>query len=188
MTVHYDRAPLRQKNVLQWSVRQLVRALWKMMLPSLFIVVLSILLAAPFRFPGQSELQTGLILGTVWFWTLYRPASMPIALLFISGVIVELFVATPPGLLLLWMLVVYGVAHTIRFHFAQSGFFRYWGIYAVTVLIGVFLEWCLLSVRAMTVLSPLAIVFQWILSIGVYPLLHVAFAWGRRFSHFSSHP
>ncbi len=188
MSTHYDRASLRQNNLPQRTMRQTLRALWKTVLPSLFMVVLSIVFAAPFRILGQGELQTGLVLGTVWFWSLYRPASMPIWLLLISGLIIELFVSTPPGLLLLWMLVVYGVAHMVRFHFAEGGFFRYWGLYSLTVLVGAVLEWCLLSVRAMMILSPSALFFQWSLSVGVYPLLHVVFVLGRHFSHPSDHP
>lgn len=188
MPLQYDHAPLQKRMLSQWSVRGALRSLWHVMLPCLFIVILAVVLAAPLHIPGQSELQAGLILGTVWFWALYHPAAMPIGLLFVSGFCVELFVATPPGLLLLWMLVVYGTAHTVRFHFAKSGFFRYWGLYASTVLVGVLVEWFLLSLHAMTLLPPFGILFQWILSIGVYPLLHVAFAWGRRFSHSSRHP
>ncbi|MXV44027.1 hypothetical protein GS501_03030 [Saccharibacter sp. 17.LH.SD] len=175
------RLPSQQQQILlRWAPQRIMKAVWKKIVPGLFIICWGIVLSAPFGIPGQIELQSGIILGTVWFWVLYRPQVMSLPLLFLSGLIVELFVVTPPGFLLLWMLVVYGVAQGVRFRLAQGGFFRSWGVYALTVLGGVFLEWCLMSIQAVAIISPFAMVFQWVLTIGVYPLLHAGFAWGRR--------
>lgn len=184
MPVPYKHASLQHKSMPRWTTRRILRFFLTIAAPNIFIITLGIIFSAPFGIPGQSELQVGLILGTVWFWALYYPFAMPVFLLFITGLILELFVATPPGLLLLWMLVVYGVAHTTRFRFSQGGFFRYWALYSSILLPGAILGWLFMSIRAVDFLPFSAIFFQWILGIGVYPLLHVIFVRGRRFFNY----
>ncbi|QHI95284.1 hypothetical protein GT348_02445 [Aristophania vespae] len=148
--------------------------------PSLVIIFTAIFFSAPFALPGQSEIQTAIILGTVWFWCLYAPLSLPLLFLFFSGLIAELFRSGPPGILLLWMLATYGVAHGWRFKLAQGRFLASWGAFSLTMIGGVILEWMLMSLRAGTLLSPLVALFQFALTVGIYPCLYVIFIWERR--------
>lgn len=86
--------------------RKLMVRMRRKFFPCIIMVVLAVILSTPFGILGQMELQVALILGTVWFWSLYRPAFMPLVGLFCGGLIVELFSVNPPGVLLFWMLLL----------------------------------------------------------------------------------
>ncbi|MDF7674344.1 hypothetical protein PT277_02975 [Acetobacteraceae bacterium ESL0709] len=153
----------------------MVRQVWKQLVPSLIIIATAIFFSAPFAFPGQSELQTALILGEVWFWTLYEPMALPLLALFLCGLVVEVFRAGPPGVLLLWMLVTAGIANGARYRLSQGGFLRSWGAFSVTMMGGVALEWGFMCLRSGAFLSPLVALFQLSLTVGLYPCLYVFF-------------
>lgn len=153
-------------------------------LPCLFIVGLAILFAAPFGLPGQTELANGLILGTVWYWSLHRPDSMKAIGVFLSGLIAELFQGGPPGVLLLWMLIAYGVAHAARALFAQGGFLVAWTAFAFVIFGETAMTWGLVSARCLTILPIGPALFEFCLGAGIYPLLTVFYTGLRR--HFEA--
>ncbi|MBS1087685.1 hypothetical protein [Gluconobacter wancherniae] len=149
-------------------------------MPSLFIIICTILLSAPFGLPGQEELQFGLAVSTVWFWAANRPRSMPAIAVFFCGLVLEIFSSGPPGAVLFWLLVTYGVASNWRYGLSQIGFVAGWLIFAALALTGSFFEWALVCLHAFALLSPVPSLFQAALTVGIYPSLSALFVWGRR--------
>ncbi|QDH15617.1 hypothetical protein E3E11_06830 [Oecophyllibacter saccharovorans] len=145
-------------------------------LPCLFIVAIAILFSAPFGLPGQAELECGLILGTVWYWSLYRPNCMKAVGVFLSGLLAEFFLCGPPGVLLLWMLIAYGVANGWRFQLARGGFLAVWGVFSLIVFGETLMTWALMSLRCFTLLPALPAFFQFCLAAGLYPVLTVVYS------------
>ncbi|MCT6855400.1 MAG: hypothetical protein M3Z59_03205 [Bombella apis] len=158
--------------------RKLMVRVRRKLFPCIIMVVLAIILSAPFRILGQMELQVALVLGTVWFWSLYRPAFMPLVGLFCGGLVVELFSVNPPGVLLFWMLVAYGVAHGCRVGLSRRGFLLAWSLYGLIVLGEALTNWVLMVIRVRGALSVYPIVFQEALAVGSYPFLHILYLWG----------
>ncbi|WP_077396579.1 hypothetical protein [Bombella intestini] len=158
--------------------RKLMVRVRRKLSPCIIMVFLAFVLSAPFGILGQTELQTALTLGTVWFWALYRPAFMPLFGLFCSGLVIELFSANPPGVLLFWMLVAYGVAHGCRVGLSRRGFLLSWILYGLIVLGEAMTDWVLMVIRVRGALSVYPIVFQESLAVGSYPFLHVLYLWG----------
>lgn len=148
---------------------------WRQLVPSLIIIITAVFFSAPFAFPGQSELQTALILGEVWFWTLYEPVALPLISVFFCGMVAEFFRTSPFGVLLLWMLVTAGIANSARSNLSQGGFLRSWGVFSATMIGGVIVEWGIMCLRAGSVLSPILALFQLALTVGIYPCVHVFF-------------
>lgn len=146
----------------------------------IFLILIGVILSAPFGILFQEELQTGIVLVTVWYWALYKPNPFQLLAIFISGLVIELFRDGPAGVLLLWMLVTYGVANGWRWSLSRSGFLLSFLAFAVVMLGEGFIEWCLMSLRALTFLSPLSLVFQYALTLALYLLLYGLFLWGRR--------
>lgn len=145
----------------------------------LFLILVAIVLSAPFGILFQEELQTGIVLVTVWYWSLYRPHPFQLLAIFISGLVIELFRDGPAGVLLLWMLVSYGVANGWRSILSRTGFIMTFLAFAVVMLGEGFIEWCLMSLRALTFLSPLSLIFQYALTLAIYLVLYGVFLWGR---------
>ncbi|MFT9094438.1 MAG: hypothetical protein ABF459_04825 [Gluconobacter cerinus] len=81
------------KQTLRRRLDMFVRAA----MPSLFIILVAVLLSAPFGIPGQAELQFGIAMCTVWFWAFSRPRSMPALAVFVCGLVLEQFRFGPPG-------------------------------------------------------------------------------------------
>lgn len=144
-----------------------------------FLVLLGVILSAPFGFLFQGELQTGLVLSTIWYWALYKPNPFQLPAIFLGGLVIELFRDGPPGVLLLWMLATYGVANFWRSGLAQGGFLHSLLAFCITILGEGLIEWSLMSLRALTLLSPLPLVFQYVLTLAAYFVLYGFFLWGR---------
>ncbi|MFT8366575.1 MAG: hypothetical protein ABF623_12075 [Gluconobacter cerinus] len=164
------------KQTLRRRLDMFVRAA----MPSLFIILVAVLLSAPFGIPGQAELQFGIAMCTVWFWAFSRPRSMPALAVFVCGLVLELFSFGPPGAILLSLLVIYGVAHHWRYGLSRLGFVACWLIFSFLAALASFFQWALVCLHAFALLSPAPGLFQAALTIGIYPSLTALFVWGRR--------
>lgn len=178
MALGFGQTGLDHEALVVEQKRKLMIRVRRKLFPCISMALLAIILSAPYGVLGQQELQTALVLGTVWFWSLYRPDFMPVLGLFCSGLVIELFSANPPGVLLFWMLVTFGVAHGCRLGLARGGFWRAWCLYGTMVLGIAGTDWLLMSIRVRGFLSIYPIFFQEALAIGSYPFLHVLYLWG----------
>ncbi|QDH17459.1 hypothetical protein [Swingsia samuiensis] len=166
------------------TVKQRVDTAFRTAMPSLFVILSAIMLAAPFGVPGQSALQIGIAMCTVWFWAFNRPTSMPAIAVFIIGFIIELVSFGPPGAMLLSLLIIYGVAHHWRYGLSRLGFLMCWIIFSIFVIITTIMQWILVCLHAFALLPLTPALFQIALTIGIYPSLFALFVWGRRvFAH-----
>lgn len=131
------------------------------------------LTAAPLGIPGQAELQVSIALSSVFFWSLFRPASMPPPVVFLLGLFVELLDYAPPGVDVLTLLIAHGFALRWRRVLVRQGFLLVWlafvGISAGSAL----LQWALISGLMVRLLPPEPGLFQAALSVGLYPALAV---------------
>ena len=66
--------------------------------------------SAPLGLPGQAQLQPAAALACVFFWSLFRPASMPPAVVFLIGLLADLLGLSPVGASVLVLLMVHGFA------------------------------------------------------------------------------
>jgi rod shape-determining protein MreD len=146
-------------------------ARWCLPVTTTAIVLLAT--AAPLRLPGQAELQAAVCICCVFFWSLFRPASMPPAGVFLLGLLTDLLGYAPPGVGVLTLLLVHGLALRWRRELVRLGFMVVW-LYFVAVSSGAAaLEWALNALLTFRLLPPGAAFFQAALSAGLYPLLAV---------------
>jgi rod shape-determining protein MreD len=132
-----------------------------------------ILTAAPFGLPAQAELQGAIALASVFFWSLFRPGSMPPPVVFLLGLFADLLDYAPPGVSVLSLLVVHGLVLRWRRILVRQGFLLVWltflGVAAGTAA----LQWALTSVLVFRLLPPGPGLFQAALAAGIYPALAV---------------
>jgi rod shape-determining protein MreD len=129
--------------------------------------------AAPLGLPGQVELQASAVLCCVFFWSLFRPASMPPVAVFLLGLLTDLLGYAPPGVGVLTLLLAHGVALRWRRNLVRLGFLMVWVSFVAVAIGAAFLSWALTSLLTFHLFSPGEAVFQAALGAGLYPLLAV---------------
>ncbi len=129
------------------------------------------LTAAPLGLPGQPELQGAIALASVFFWSLFRPASMPPAVVFGIGLLVDLLGYAPPGVSVLTLLIAHGLALRWRRVLVRQGFLLVWLAFVGVAAGAATLQWMLTSLLTFRLLPPGPGVFQAAISAGLYPAL-----------------
>ena len=148
--------------------------------PAACTALLLLLLAAPLGLPGQAQLLFATASACVFFWSLFRPASMPPSAVFVLGLLADLLGLAPIGVSVLTLLVVHGLALQWRRVLAGQGFLLVWLAF-VAVAAGVaMLAWGLASLLTLRLLPPGPVLFQFGLTAGLYPALAALFTRAHR--------
>ncbi len=143
-------------------------------------IILLLLTAAPLGLPGQSELQGSVALGCVYFWSLFRPASMTPPMVFLLGILVDLLGYAPLGVNVLTLLLAHGMALRVRRMLVRQGFLVVWLGFAGVAFAAATLQWAMTSLLMFRLPPPDGGVFQAVLGIGLYPALAVSLGWAHR--------
>ena len=144
--------------------------------PGASTALLLVVVGGPLGLPGQAELQGALALGCVFFWSLFRPASMPPPLVFALGVLADLLGYGPVGIGLLVLLIAHGLAMLWRYELTRQGFLVVWLVFVAVAAGAGTLQWALNALLTFRLLPPAPVLFQAALAAGLYPLLAVALA------------
>ncbi len=144
--------------------------------PALTTLIAQLLLTFPLNLPLAPELRQGVALSSVFFWTVYRPNSMPPSVCFGVGMLSDLLGPEPPGLTSLVLLAVHGTALTRRLRLIRRGFAAVWLHFAGLALLAALGQWALTAILDLRVLPVLPALFAATLAIGLYPFLSVLLA------------
>lgn len=139
--------------------------------PGTTTALLLLVTAAPLGVPGQAELQASIALACVFFWSLFRPASMPPAIVFGVGLLVDLLGYAPPGVGVLSLLIAHGLALRWRRVLTRQGFLLVWLAFVGVASGAASLQWALTSLLTFRLLPPGPGVFQAAIGAGLYPAL-----------------
>ena len=129
--------------------------------------------AAPFGLPGQAEMQVAVALVCVFFWSLFRPAAMQPAVVFLLGLLADLLGGAPPGVGVLSLLLAHGLALRWRRLLARQGFLAVWLGFAAVGLGAAALQWALTSVLTWHLLPVGPALLLAAVACGLYPGLAV---------------
>ena len=78
--------------------------------PATSTVLLMLLCGVPLGIADQAVLLPSVTLAAVFFWSLFRPAALPPAIVFVIGVLLDLLGYLPIGCGVLTLLLVHGLA------------------------------------------------------------------------------
>jgi len=148
--------------------------------PAAFTALLLLMLAAPLRVPGQAMLQPAAALACVFFWSLFRPASMPPPVVFALGLLSDLLGLEPLGINVLVLLIAHGLAVRWRWTLTQQGFLLVWLAFVAVAAGAAALEWLMMDLLTFRLLPGGAALFQFALTAGLYPLLATLFIRAHR--------
>ncbi|MDX9861562.1 MAG: rod shape-determining protein MreD [Rhodospirillales bacterium] len=138
---------------------------------TLLLVVINII---PFHVPGFARVVPLFALIAVHHWAIYEPQLMPAYAVFVVGVLQDMLSGVPLGLNTLVFLVVYGAVVWQRRFFVGKSFFITWLGFAVVGAAAMALSWALMSAFHLALVDPRALAYQYLLTIGFFPLV----AWG----------
>ena len=133
--------------------------------------LLLLALASPLCLPAQAQLQPAAALACVFFWSLFRPASMPPAAAFALGLLSDLLGLAPLGLSALILLLAHGLALRWSGEPAGRGFLAVWLAFAALSAAAAALGWAVTGLLALRVMPADAALLQFGLAAGLYPAL-----------------
>lgn len=141
--------------------------------PGVLTAAILLLLSAPLGIPGQAQLQPAWAMAAVYFWSVYRPGSMPAPLVFALGLLLDLLAQGPVGIQVLILLLIHAVALKARRDLFRSGFALVWLVFIGLAAAAAAAEWLLVSVLTFRLLPPWPGLFEFGVAAGMYPLLAV---------------
>ena len=130
-----------------------------------------LLLSAPIGIPGQAQMQPAWALASVYFWTLFRPASLPAFAVFALGLLLDLLAQGPLGVGVLILLLAHATALRSRRSLTRQGFAVVWLVFILFAAAAATLEWALMSLLTWRVLPPWPGLFEFGMAVGAYPVL-----------------
>jgi rod shape-determining protein MreD len=128
-----------------------------------------ILIGMPFGIPGQAEMRPVYAMACVFFWSLYRPSSLPAPLVALTGLLLDLLGLSPIGLWAVLLLLLQGATLASRRRLIPASFLLTWLIF--TGLAGIFalLAWLAESLLTLSLLPVLPALAEIVFAFGFYP-------------------
>lgn len=145
-------------------------------------VVLVLISALPLHIPGFVSVAPLLPMIGIYYWVIYRPDLMPVAAVFIIGILYDALSGTPMGVSAAIFVILHGIISSQRRFFAGKSFLIVWlGFFLVSA--GALLAtWLLVSAFYGKLVISKALIFQYLITLGCFPLLSWALLrWQRAF-------
>jgi rod shape-determining protein MreD len=138
------------------------------------------LIGLPIGLPAQAELRPAYAMACVFFWSLYRPSSLPAPIVALTGILLDLLGLSPLGLWAVLLLLLQGSTLAARRRLAPQAFLMTWASFAGLSALFSGLAWALQSLLALSFLPLLPLAVQVLACIGVYPALAALFIRAHR--------
>jgi rod shape-determining protein MreD len=154
--------------------------------PALSTIVLLLVATAPLGLPGQAQLQQALTLCAVYFWSLFRPVAMSAPVVFVIGMLADLLGLEPVGVSVFVLLAAHGMALRWRRPLVRQqdgerqGLLAMWAAFVPVALFAAAATWALTSLILFTLLPPAPVLFQFVLSVALYPAFSGLFTYAHR--------
>ena len=158
------------------SLWQRLDALARHLTPFGLTVVLVLLGQVPFHLPGFAQVAPMLPLIAIYHWTVYRPELMPAVAVFLVGLLQDALSGLPFGVNTLVYLIAYGVVLTQRSFLVGKSFPIVWFGFALVGAAATLVAWGLVSAISATVVEGRAGFFQYLVTLGGFPLVSWLFA------------
>jgi len=149
--------------------------LWaRELLPLITTLGLLLLSLTPTHVPGWAGVAPVLTMMAVYYWAIYRPDLLSPLVAFAIGVLQDVLAGTPLGVNALVLLLIQGATASQRRFFLGNTFAVAWWGFALVAFAAVVLAWLLASVVYGQLLQVRAVMFQYLLTLSLYPVV----SWG----------
>lgn len=139
--------------------------------PFVLLVLGLFIIGMPFGLLGQAELRPVYAMACVYFWSLYRPSSMPAVLVTISGLLLDGLGYSSFGLWAVLLLLLQVITLSLRKKLASAPFLFVWLVFIMFSAGFALLSWLVTSAFDEMWLSfmPVYIEVSW--AVCLYPAL-----------------
>jgi rod shape-determining protein MreD len=141
--------------------------------PGALTIGVLLLLSLPLGAPGQAQMQPVWALASVFFWTLYRPASLPASLVFSVGLLLDLLAQGPIGLHPLLLLLTHAAVLRWRRFLTRQGFGSVWLVFILVAMVAATAEFLAVALLSWRALPAWPALFECLMAVGGYPVLSV---------------
>lgn len=135
---------------------------------TVLLVLINIL---PLQILGLSTVMPLLPLMSIYLWAVHHPNLMPAYAVFLIGFLQDTLIGTPIGLHITTYLMVYGIVIWQRRFLVGKPFAVIWVGFSLVAAGATIANWLLVSLYYLVVIQPEALAFQYLLSLGAFPLL-----------------
>lgn len=146
-----------------------IAARW--LFPSVSLLIGLVVLGLPFGLPGQAALRPAFALGCVFFWSIYRPASLPAPVTALIGLALDLLGFTPPGLWAVLLLLVQWLTIALRRQLVPMKFMLTWAVFSGLALVVVVAAWGGQAVLTLNLLPVWPSLASLVAAAALYPAL-----------------
>jgi len=164
------RLPVSRRRQSVW--RQLDAAS-RWVLPTAMLAFGLFLLGLPLHIPGQAWLRPAYAMACVYFWSLFRPASLPVPVTGVAGLLLDLMGVTPLGLWALLLILLQWGALASRRRLAPRRFLITWAAFAAFATLAVLLGWAAQSALSLKMLPLWPAGLELVFAVALYPVLTV---------------
>jgi len=144
---------------------------------TLLMVLLSLI---PYHVPGLARVMPVFSLIAVYHWGVYRSELMPVYAVFLIGFLQDALSGVPMGVYTVVFVMAYSVVLAQNRFFSGKSFYVVWLGFALVSAGASFITWILVSTFNGATVEPLAVVYQYLLGLGFYPVIaHLFLRWQR---------
>ena len=150
--------------------------------PSMLTLALVIINVVPLHIPGLSRVVPLLPLMAVYHWVVFLPRLLPAYAVFLVGLFQDILTGVPIGVNALVFLAVYGTVLSQKQFFIGKSFFILWLGFSLIAAGAAVFYWLAISILNLTLVEPKTMFFQYLLTLGCFPVIAWAFMrWQRAF-------
>ncbi|OYV52119.1 MAG: hypothetical protein B7Z77_02680 [Acidocella sp. 20-58-15] len=139
--------------------------------PATVTVLGLLLIGVPLGLPGLAALRPAYVMACVYFWSLYRPASLPAPVVALCGLLLDLLGVSPLGMWAVLLLLLQGATLVSRRRLMTWSFKLNWAAFSGFAAVVSLLAWGLQSALELCALPWLPLMVQMFMAFGVYPVL-----------------
>jgi rod shape-determining protein MreD len=148
--------------------------------PAACLVFGLFIIGLPLGLPGQAVLRPAYAMACVYFWSLYRPSSLPAPVVALTGLLLDLLGISPLGLWAVLLLVLQGATLASRRHLIPQFFLLNWLVFTAFAAAASAAAWAAQSILTLSLLPLFPLAAQMLAAAGLYPALAALFIRAHR--------
>lgn len=147
----------------------------RLLLPGICVLVLLLLSLLQLGLDGMALFPIDVGLISIYYWTIFRPSTMPFWFIFLLGIIRDALMFAPLGMSSLIFILYRLIVLSQQPLLAKEAFWAMWLGFGLTIIPILTLHWLLFCAYTQALLPVMPLAMQWVLTLGLYPLLHIVF-------------
>ncbi|MCH2547410.1 MAG: hypothetical protein MK052_07365 [Alphaproteobacteria bacterium] len=147
----------------------------RMLLPAICTLLLLLFSLLRIGFAGLAHFPIDVCLISIYYWTIFRPSTMPFWFVFILGIVRDSLMGTPLGISSLVFILFRLIILSQQRYLVKETFWATWFGFGWVLVPALVFNWLLSSAYAKSFIPITPVMMQWVFTFGLYPLLHIVF-------------